>query len=95
MRSRSSARRRSPLRAGRKPTKRNSSLVGPKRKEKRAARWAGDGHDGNFVSETKGDEAVAGVGDEGHSGVADERDFCALLQSEDEFGARVISLCSW
>jgi len=38
------------------------------------------------VSETKGDEAVAGVGDEGHSGVADERDFCALLQSEDEFG---------
>jgi len=29
---------------------------------------------------------MAGIGDERHSGVADESDFCALLEGEDKFG---------
>jgi putative FmdB family regulatory protein len=47
---------------------------------------AGNGHDGNLVAETERDEAVAGIGDERHSGVADESDFRALFEGEDEFG---------
>jgi len=38
------------------------------------------------VTEAQGDEAMAGIGDEWHSGVAYESDFCALLEGEDEFG---------
>jgi putative FmdB family regulatory protein len=38
------------------------------------------------VAETKRDETVAGVGDERHAGVADEGDFRALLEGQDEFG---------
>jgi hypothetical protein len=38
------------------------------------------------VSETQGDEPVAGIRDERHSGVADESDFRSLLEGEDEFG---------
>jgi len=38
------------------------------------------------VAETKGDKPVAGIGDEWHASVADEGDFCALLEDEDELG---------
>ena len=37
------------------------------------------------MPEAQGDEAVAGVGDERHAGVADKGDICALLEGEHEF----------
>jgi len=53
------------------------------RREQRGG--AGDGNDGNFVAKTKSDEAVAGVGDQRHARVADERNFRPLLESDKEF----------
>jgi hypothetical protein len=38
------------------------------------------------VAEAESDEAMAGVGDERRSGVADESDLCALFEGKDEFG---------
>jgi putative FmdB family regulatory protein len=48
--------------------------------------WAGDRDDGNVVAQAERDQAVAGIGDQRHSGVADESDFRALLQGQHEFG---------
>jgi len=56
---------------------------GGKGSEQCGGAW--NGHDGDFVAEAKRDEAVAGVGDEGHASVADESDFRALLDGKDQF----------
>jgi hypothetical protein len=50
------------------------------RREERGG--AGDGNDGNLVAKAKSDEAVAGIGDQRHARVADERNFGALLESD-------------
>lgn len=58
-----------------------------KRGEKR--RWSGHGHDGNMVAQAERDQAMSWIGDERHSGVADERYFCALFEGDEQlWGAR-------
>ncbi len=48
---------------------------------------SGNGHHGNAMADAKGDQAMAGVGDKGHAGVADESDFCALFERKYDFGS--------
>ncbi len=38
------------------------------------------------MSQAERDEAMAGVGNQRHSGIADQRDFGTLFHSDDEFG---------
>jgi hypothetical protein len=45
----------------------------------------GDGDNRDVMAETKGDESMAGIGNEWHAGVADESDLGALLEGQDEF----------
>ncbi len=49
----------------------------------------GNRNDRNVVAQAKRNEAVAGIGNERHSRVADQRDFRALLHGDNQFrGAR-------
>jgi putative FmdB family regulatory protein len=74
--------------AGRKETDEEKFFVRQARSGKGSQQcgWAGDRYDGNVVAEAESDQAMARVGDEWHSGVADESDFRALFQREHQFG---------
>jgi hypothetical protein len=38
------------------------------------------------MAQAKCDQAMARIGNQWHAGVADERDFCALLERDEQFG---------
>lgn len=58
------------------------------RSGKRGQQRAGprNGHYGNFVTEAKGDESMAGIGNQRHAGVADQGNFGALFHGKNKFG---------
>src|SRR5258706_4865359 len=47
--------------------------------------WTRNWHDRNVVPQAECNEAVAGIGNERHARVADQRDFRALLERHDQF----------
>ena len=48
---------------------------------------SGNGDDRNAMADAERNESMAGIGDKGHAGVADESDFGALFERENEFGS--------
>lgn len=74
--------------AGRQKTDKKKFFIRQTGSGKRGEQSAGtgNGNNRNFVAETKRDEAMAGVGNERHTGIADEGDFGALFHGKDEFG---------
>jgi hypothetical protein len=74
--------------AGREKTNEEKFFVGQaaggKRGKKR--RRSGDGDDRYVMPQAESDQSMAGIGNEGHARVADEGDFCALLERDEQFG---------
>jgi len=58
--------------------------AGGERRKKRGR--SGDGDHGDMMAEAKSDEAMAGIGNQRHAGVADESDFRALFERDEQFG---------
>jgi len=75
--------------AGREKTEEKEFFVGKtgssKRGEKRHR--AGNGNNRNVVADRECDEAVAGVRNQRHTRIADERDVGTLFHGEDKFGS--------
>jgi len=58
--------------------------TGGQRRKK--CRWPGNRNDGNMMAEAESDEAMARIGNQRHARVADERDFRALFERDEQFG---------
>ena len=74
--------------AGGKKTDEEKFFIGQARSGKGSEQrgWSGDRHDRNMMSHAQSDQAMSRIGDQRHSGIADESDFRALLQRQHQFG---------
>jgi len=68
------------------PTKRNSSLEGRRRKRSEQCRPGREWARRDVVANGQSDQAMAGITDQGHTRIADERDGSAVFHGQDEFG---------